>query len=347
NASGAASLLYATYLGGSGEDEAFGIAIDAGCSPCFASVTGYTTSSDLHTVAPLQSTYGGGTKDAFVARLNQSGSVFVYLTYLGGSGFDTGNSIAADSAGNLYVTGTTTSANLATAHAAQATPGGPAGTDNAFIAKLNPNAGSGGLIYFSYLGGSLVTVANHIAVDGSGTAYVIGSTSSTDFPTTNPLQSIGGPKDAFVAKLNTDGTLFLYATYLGGSGVDDGIGIALDPGCNTNCAVYAAGDTASTDFPDTAGFAQPANGGGTDDAFIAKLQPPLLGDVNGDGSVNAVDALCVLRIVAHMPSTGACPNPPITTADVNADKSVNAVDALCILRFVASLPGTVACPALR
>ena len=189
NAAGSA-LIYSTYLGGSDDDDGYGIAVDPSGN---AYVTGGTYSANFPTVSPLQATLGGP-KDAFVTKLNATGSALLYSTYLGGSGNDRGSGIAVDSSGNAYVTGETDSTNFPMASPLQATHGG--GNWDAFVAKLN--AAGSALVYSTYLGGTGGDYGNGIAVDGSGNAYVTGSTSSSDFPTVNPLQANG---ESFVAKV--------------------------------------------------------------------------------------------------------------------------------------------------
>jgi len=264
NAAGSA-LLYSTYLGGSGDDDARGIAVDAAGS---AYVTGYTTSSNFPTASPLQPANGGGDNDAFVAKLNPGGSALVYSTYLGGSGEDGGQGIAVDSSGNAYVAGWTRSTNFPTASPLQpAWGGGDWSAFDAFVAKLN--AAGSALVYSTYLGGTGSDYGFAISVDSSGNAYVAGATPSTNFPTANPLQATnaGGWSDAFVAKLNPAGSALLYSTYLGGSGEDVGSGIAVDSSGNA----YVTGFTKSYNFP-TVGPLQPAHGGwACCDAFAAKL----------------------------------------------------------------------------
>src|ERR1022692_2585480 len=212
---------------------------------------------------PLQPTYGGN-GDAFVAKLNPTGSALVYSTYLGGSEWDRGNGIAVDGSGNAYVTGFTASTDFPAMNPIQPVNGGG---DDAFVAKLNPTGSA--LVYSTYLGGSGNDTGSGIAVDNSGNAYVAGYTSSTNFPTMSPLQLAygGGDSDAFVAKLNPTGSALVYSTYLGGSGEDQGGGIAVDNLGNA----YVTGGTGSTDFP-TMNAAQATYGGDTD-AFVAMLNP--------------------------------------------------------------------------
>jgi hypothetical protein len=257
------ALVYSTYLGGSGYDAGFGIAVD---SAGYANITGFT-SSDFPTKNPLQPNFGGGSYDAFVARINPAGSALAYSTYLGGNSDDYGFGIAVDSGGNAYVTGVTASTDFPTMNPLQPASGG--GTD-AFVTKITP---SGSLVYSTYLGGSSNDAGTGIAVDSLGTAHVTGYTYSLDFPTLNPLQArLGGRDDAFLAKLNPSGSALLYSTYLGGSSFESGRsvtlgggGVALDSADNA----YITGSTSSKNFP-TMNPLQPASGGGID-AFVAKL----------------------------------------------------------------------------
>ncbi len=191
--------------------------------------------------------------------------VLSYSSYLGGSGFDHGNAIAVDAAGNIYVAGGTGSANFTTANAAQSNFGG---AFDCFIAKLNPTGSA--LIYSTYLGGSGGDACLGMALDSSGNVYLTGLSSSPNFPTVNPAQPNfgGGASDAFVAKLNANGSSLAYSTYLGGSGSDIGNGLVVD----ANGAAYVIGDTSSTDFP-TKNALQQTYGGGGGDGFVVKAQP--------------------------------------------------------------------------
>jgi hypothetical protein len=243
------------------------IALDSGGN---AYVAGTTNSTDFPTVNPLQGTYGGGNSDLFVAKLNSAGSTLVYSTYLGGSGSENEdeNFMAVDSAGNAYVTGATASTDFPTVNPLQAAN---SGANDAFVSKLNP-AGSA-LIYSTYLGGGQSDNGESIAVDALGNMYIAGRTTSTDFPTMNPLQrALGGNADMFVAKLNPIGSALIYSTYLGGNGDDEAFGIAVD----SNGSVYVTGDTQfgicqpSCSFPRVRAV-QSAFGGGISDAVVAKL----------------------------------------------------------------------------
>src|SRR3989442_681315 len=241
-------LFYSTYLGGSGSEEGLGIAVDTAGN---AYVTGPTYSTNFPTTPGAFQTTFGGDIDAFVTKLNPIGSALVYSTYLGGSARDEAMGIALDAAGNAYVTGNTFSSDFPTSPGAyQTTFGGGLSVGDAFVAKLDPTGSA--LIYSTYLGGSGDDRGWGIALDSSGNAYVVGATSSTDFPTTpGAFQTIfgGGPSDAFVAKLNPIGSALVYSTYLGGSDDHKGCGIAADGISGPNA--YLTGETASTDFPTT------------------------------------------------------------------------------------------------
>src|SRR5712664_2858829 len=178
NPVGSAPLVYSTYLGGSGDDYGLGIAVDAAGN---ASLTGFTNSPNFPTTLAAFQAKPGGSADAFVTKLNSSGSALIYSTYLGGSGDDVGQGIALDSLGNAYVTGFTSSTNFP--HSVAAFQTTLAGSFDAFVTKLNL-AGSAPLLYSTYLGGDSADRGYAVAVDGSGNAYVTGYTTSTKYPTT-------------------------------------------------------------------------------------------------------------------------------------------------------------------
>ena len=242
-------LIYSTYIGGSSSDAALGISVDASGNTY---LIGDTDSTDFPTMNPLQATPGGGSRDAFVAKLDPTGSALVYSTYLGGSDRDRGGDIALDSQGNTYVTGFTSSTDFPTANAVQPVIGG---STDAFVAKLDASGSE--LIYSTYLGGNLIDSGRGIAADGDGNAYLTGITDSTDFPAVSPFQSsLAGSFDTFVSKLDPTGSELVYSTYLGGSGSDFSSDIAVDMAGNA----YLAGSTGSTNFP-TANPFQPAFSG--------------------------------------------------------------------------------------
>ncbi len=268
------ALLYSTYLGGSGSDQGNSIAVDINGN---AYVIGSTRSTDFPTFAAFQAVLGGEV-DAFVAKLDAMGSALVYSTYLGGNEFERGFDIKVDPSGSTYLTGLTRSTNFpASAGAFRTTLGGGTCSDgfssfpcaDAFVTKLN--ALGSALIYSTYLGGNDADNGSSIAVDSLGNAYVTGVTESTDFPLQGPFQpAFGGGSllfsgDAFVAKLNPDGSALIYSTYLGGNAVDSGVSIAVDSLGNA----YVAGATGSLNFPVASPFQSNLNG--IRDAFVTKL----------------------------------------------------------------------------
>jgi RHS repeat-associated protein len=268
------ALVYSTYLGGSGNDFANGIAVDSSGD---AYVTGVTVSTNFPVQNPFQ-VYVQWLPDAFVTKLSAAGNALVYSTYLGASGapwyaagWTLGQAIAVDSSGSAYITGYTYSSAFPVQNPFQATKRGSLGP-NAFVSKLNSSGN--GLVYSTYLGGSgfsyIVTISflysytvfqgdygEGIAVDSAGDAYVTGYTWSGDFPIANALQptnrAYSRAYNAFVTELNPAGNGLVYSTYLGGSGWgssapaagDAADSIALDSAGDA----YVTGTTWSSDFP--------------------------------------------------------------------------------------------------
>lgn len=277
-------VVFSTYLGGSGVEFGFGIAVDSVNAPY---IVGTTSSTDLLSggakkftddegasslMASPEQTGLRGPSDTFVIKLAPAGSARVYGRYLGGSGPELGLAIAVDASGAAYVTGLTSSNDFPTANPLQADYGG--GETDGFVAKIAVNGGS--LVYSTYLGGG--GLENHtflqripfpgaaIAVDGSGNAYVAGTTTSSNFPTRNAARgALGGAADAYLAKLNAAGSALVYSTFVGGSGEELGFGLAVDG----SGAAYVAGATASTDFPMQNPLRSTLNG--QTDAFVTKL----------------------------------------------------------------------------
>ena len=238
--SGSGALVYSTFLNAGDLDgiasTAQGVAVDGSGN---AYVTGFTSRKDLILANALESTYKGS-QAAFVSKVNPSGSALVYSTYLGGSGTDQANAIAADSSGNAYITGSTTSTDFPTVGAVQAKSGG--GLD-AFVTKINATGSA--LVYSTYLGGSSGDLGFGIGVDGTGKVWVAGTTTSQDFPLVNGLSAAFQffEPDLFVTEFKADGSGLLFSSYTtdimsyqGGSGRS---GFALDQAGN----VYATGPT--------------------------------------------------------------------------------------------------------
>lgn len=287
------ALVYSTYLGGSGGDMGYGIALDGAGN---AYVTGATYSTDFPvTCGALLTTNPSKTSGAstgFVTKLNATGTALDYSTYLGGSGNqttpaqgDVTQAIAVDGAGSAYITGYTWSSDFpTTAKAFQQDFAGSSTVSNAFATKLNSTGTA--LAYSTYLGGSGSSgsgdVGNAIAVDSFGDAYIAGNTASVNFPVTpTAYQTVNHfvsvefgfyTGTAFVTKLNPAGSAETYSTYLGGSGGDLATAIAID---NSGYA-YVAGNTGSADFPVTAGVIEGSSYGANAaylNGFAAKINP--------------------------------------------------------------------------
>jgi len=286
NASGSA-LVYSTFLGGFDIDDALGIAVDATGS---AYVVGETGSANFPTTAGAFARTRSGEFDAFLTKLNPSGSALVFSTYLGGDLVDYAGRVAVDGAGSAYVLGTTRSTTFPTTAGAFDTT--PNGQFDVFVTKFN--AAGSALVYSTLLGGASSDGPGDLVVDGTGAAIVTGGTSSADFPTTaGAFQTVlRGGGDAFVTKLNPAGSALVYSTLFGGSDFDSASGLAVDSAGNT----YIAGGTSSVDLPVTAGAVDATlNGGG--DAMVASLDASgatlryatYLGGANSDG------ASCIAR----------------------------------------------------
>jgi hypothetical protein len=257
---GGDSLIYATYLGGSGSERSWDIAVDSTGS---AYITGQTDSDNFPTKNPYQPDISGET-DIFITKLTPSGNDFLFSTYLGGGLFETAKSIAVDSSGNAYITGNTSSTNFPTVNAYQ---GSLKSEPDGFIAKLNSTGSS--LLFSTYMGGSGEDYIEAIAIDPNENSYVTGWTNSTDFPVKSSYQNkLSGNFDAFVAKFAPSGETISYSTFLGGKGGDDiANGIEVDSEGNA----YIVGQTNSTDFPTKSAY-QPLISGYID-AFITKINP--------------------------------------------------------------------------
>ena len=300
NGSGQPSMLYSTYFG-SGSPVGLiaaggGIAVDPNSSSTVNMyITGTTNmlpttgtgsvpilldawQSCLNQTGQTTgcSTTPSTNTDAIVAKFNPNvdgQSSLIYATYLGGAANDSGLAIAVDTTSNAYITGSTSSTSWPNTTSSFQPSGYGGGASDAFIAKIGTQSGSTfPLTYFTYLGGSGADVGNAILVDSVGAVHVVGSTTSTNFPTTEPLQSCTLPGDAFVALIATSGTVVgNYASCLGGSQLDQGTGVALD----TFNATYVAGTTVSTNFPTSpVPYPPPYQGtlnGTSPNAFVSQL----------------------------------------------------------------------------
>jgi hypothetical protein len=261
-------LIYSTFLGGAAVDLANAIAVAAPN----VYVAGETTSNDFPTASAYQTSYGGQ-GDAFVTKLVFTGSspaTLGYSTFLGGTNLDEAFGLTLDSSQNAYVTGETQSTNFPTQNAFQTKLLGGA-TQAAFVSKLSSSGST--LTYSTYLGGGASDAGYGVAVDPTGVAHVVGSTTSSSFPTLNPIQDANnGKTNAFLSRLNPQGCGLEFSTYLGGSTVDVARGVATDSAGDS----FLAGYTGSNNFPTQTPFQ--AQTGGNDDAFVAKI-PPVSGGV--------------------------------------------------------------------
>ena len=269
NASGTA-LVYSTFIGGSNMEFGRRIAIDASGN---AYITGQTKSSNFPVtgnafdrtinIPPNCPRCSTDVTDGFVTKLNAAGSALVYSTYLGGTDYDSPRGIAVDAGGRAYIAGETLSGDFPTTTAAFRRTSG--GSYDIFVTKLN--ASGSALAYSTFVGGTQVDNAERISVDAGGNAYVMGFSSSLDFPTTPGAfdRTNNGAFDVTVTKLNASGSALIYSTYLGGQGFDSGGGLAV----NDAGEAYVCGGTGSLDFPVTAGaFRTPPDGS---DNFVTKL----------------------------------------------------------------------------
>jgi sugar lactone lactonase YvrE len=297
------TLSYSTYLGGSTEDAGTAIAVDAAGS---IYVVGFTADADFPvTTGAFQTTNTADNLVGFVAKLNAAGSALVYATYLGGSASTSHSEgtdaygIAVDGAGSAYICGETFSSDFPVTQGAFQTQNKAYANDaqNAFISKLSPDGTA--LSYSTYLGGSGLAITTDVfegdsplrmTVDAAGSAYVVGTAYSTDFPTTSGAYQLSNKaaanlaSNAFVTKLSPNGSSLVYSTYLGGNGVspsslpededegagERGYGIAVD----ANDEAYVTGFTFSANFPATTSGYQQVNHGTANvaaNAFVSKF----------------------------------------------------------------------------
>ncbi len=279
--------VYSSFLGGnsSGNEFGRGIAVDSSGN---AYIVGTTSAQDFPVRNAFQGNYGGGSSDAFVAKINTNsvgaGSL-LYSTYLGSFGFDSGNAIAVDGYGNAYVAGVADCCFPTTPNAIQPFLGNS--NAHVFVSKLGPD---GSLLYSTLLGGSSRDAGRGIAVDQLGNIYVTGETASSDFPVTAQAFQVAnrGPSNGFISKIDhglQGSAALVYSSFLGGSNADTGASIAVDP----SGRVYVTGRATSADFPVQSAI-QSSNAGG-DDAFVVQLDPTvsnnpglLFGSYLGGGS---------------------------------------------------------------
>ena len=259
---GGTGLVYSTYLGGRQSfSQAMGIAVDASGN---AYVTGTTSSKTFPTTAGAFQTAitGGG---GFVAKLNAAGNALLYSTYLAGA---YPQAIRVDASGSAFLAGYTAGGLPTTAGAFRTTKPSASPNHSGFVTRLN--AAGSALLYSTYLGGSDADDVHGLDIDHAGNAYVVGATSSADFPTRNAFQPARkGGKDAFLSKLDPVGSSLVFSTYVGGTADDSANAVAVDAAGG----VYIAGDTFSTDFPRYGGRSKGHNDTVANNAFITEFAP--------------------------------------------------------------------------
>jgi len=252
------SLVYSSYLGGHSDDYCLAVVVDASGA---AYIGGLTTSKDFPVRKPFRNTLAGNL-DGFVAKVSPQGGNLVYSTYIGGTHWDLVVGIVVDAQGSAVMTGMTESPNFPVKSAFQKSLGG---ARDAFVAKLAP-AGNA-LVYSSYFGGNGVEIVTGLALDGTGAAYIGGMTSG-EIPVRNPFQSARkGTRDGFYAKIASNGRSVIYASYLGGTGMELIYGLAVD----VSGALYLAGSTESSNFPVKSPFQ--ASRRGSEDAILTVVDP--------------------------------------------------------------------------
>ncbi|MGA8837344.1 MAG: SBBP repeat-containing protein, partial [Candidatus Sulfotelmatobacter sp.] len=276
------SITWATYINGS--DSTSGLAVAADTSQnvyvvgeTFAPDLGGGVVNALPNGSAINLNSGSGDDDGYIVKVNSTGTAFLLVSYIGGSSGDLATGVALDGSGNIYVSGETISTDLPVVNALQSKCGtdgtcntGASGPlDDALVAAIQANLS--GYTYLTYYGGSGVDDALAITADSAGDAFITGLTQSSDLVLTTPYQpSLAGTQNAFVVEINPTGSAATYGTYLGGSGTDLGLGIALDSSSPAN--IYVTGQTSSATLFPLVNPTQPALSGPTD-AFVTVLSP--------------------------------------------------------------------------
>jgi len=297
--SSSGSLQWATYYGGVGNEDGYGVSIDGSGN---AYLTGFTSStSGIATVGAYQTSYSGN-EDAFLVKFNNSGKL-QWATYYGGNSQDVSRSVSTDGSGNVYISGYTESTSGIATSGAYLTS--LPGLENVFLVKFNS---SGSLQWATYYGGSIGDYAYGIATDGSGNVYITGGTGSTNgIATIGAYQtSLTGGENAFLVKFNSSGYR-QWGTYYGGKTRDEGIGVAIDGYGNA----YIAGSTTSGSGIATSGAYKTSNSG-NGDAFLAKFSNTgslqwatyYGGNLEDDGGGVATDGSGNAYIAGYIKSNG-------------------------------------------
>lgn len=277
-------ILFSSYIGGSLDDQPFGLSVDSAHNIYIA---GETLSNNFPLVKPVDNRFAGGLADGFVAKLAPDGTL-IYSTYLGGKGNDRAYDVTSDASGNAFITGFTSSSDFPVINAVF--PAFQGGTEDAFVTKLSPDGGT--FLISTFLGGFGTDEAVRIAIDPFGGIVIAGFTNSPNFPLQNAVQGfLAGGMDIFVTRFVPDLTAAIYSTYIGSDGSESAPGLAVDAAGN----VYIAGFTSSFTFPVVNGIEVGLGGGtlkGDRDAYITKLSltgriqfSTYIGGTNSDGAV--------------------------------------------------------------
>lgn len=338
-------LIYSTFIGGDSEDYISRMKVDPSGN---VYLCGLTKSTDFPTVAgSYDISYNGGNFDAFVTKMNPTGTALIYSTFLGGALDDRAHSLEIDSSGNVYVAGFVFTGNGPIDTSFPTTKGAydttPNGNWDAFLTKFNP--GGTGLVYSTLFGGSGGEDGQvQVAVDSSGNAYIAGATTSSapSFPITSGVVQPTriGSYDCYAAKFDPTGSSLVYSTFLGGSQFE----VVNDIKVNANGELYLTGQTSSSNFPVTAGSYDTSQNGGAD-VFLTRLNPTataliystFIGLESDDiGTSMVMDANEVIYLTGE---TGSA-NFPTTVGAF--DTTHNGVGDVFILKFDPSLPGSSA-----
>ena len=307
------SLVYSTYLGGSDNDYAYAITLDSAGA---VFIGGSTNSSNFPTHDPFQTDWGG--YDAFLTKLSPSGTALVYSTYIGGEDGDYANAVGVDSAGCAYLAGSTFSQSFPTQSAFQSDQTG----EDGFLAKFS-SAGSS-LIFCTYLGGDGDDFVKGLVVAAKSSVFLVGYTSSTNFPTNLPFQTYQYGDDAFVSWFHPTGNSLLYSTYVGGTGDDSAFAIAV----SADCHAFVVGSTESSDFPTVAPF---QTNQWFADAFAFKLS---ITDADADSFPDPIDNCATTPNTEQIDSDGdqvgdVCDNCPHTYNPYQEDRNIDGTGDSC------------------
>jgi len=328
--SGSASLAYSSYLGGSQIDTPQSVAVDTGGNVWVAGTThssNFPVTSGAYQPSCKLNTSHACSGDAFIAKISPHGhgtADLVYATFFGGTSTDSGVAIAVDGSGHAYLSGDTQSTDLPTTAGAfqTACDVGPLGCEDSYVAKFHPaGGGASDLIYSTYFGGTGITLSKAIAIDSAGDAYVDGRTTSTDFPTVNPLQAAHaadrGNYDSFVTEFNPSGSGLVFSTYLGGNNFDSFNALAL----NSSGEIFAGGRTQGTTYPATAGAFQTAHAtdGGLFDAVVSEISPVAgPGIAFGPASLTFAKQVVGTKSPAQVITVTAAGNEPLNLTSIAA-----------------------------